>query len=257
MSQVIAVCNQKGGVGKTTTTVNLGAGLAELDQRVLLVDLDPQAALTASWDIMPAEQDRTIYNLLLDDRLPVASALRAVRPRIDVLPADINLAAAEIELFSALGRESILEGILARVDDGYDYILVDCPPNLGLLTINALVASDGILIPLQCEYLALRGLGMLLDTLYKIKRKLNPDLEVTGILATLYSTRTIHAREVLEEVQAMFGERVFDTVVRSSIRFAEAALARMPILEYAPSHPGAVAYRAIAKEVLNGRDPGQ
>lgn len=256
MSQIIAVCNQKGGVGKTTTTVNLGAGLAELDQRVLLVDLDPQAALTASWDIEPSEQDRTIYNLLLDDRLPIASAMRTVRPRIDVLPADINLAAAEIELFSALGRESILQGILARVDDGYDYILVDCPPNLGLLTINALVASDGILIPLQCEYLALRGLGMLLDTLYKIKRKLNPDLEVTGILATLYSTRTIHAREVLEEVQAMFGERVFDTVIRSSIRFAEAALARMPILEYAPNHPGAAAYRAIAKEVLNGRDPG-
>lgn len=257
MSQIIAVCNQKGGVGKTTTTVNLGAGLAELEQRVLLVDLDPQAALTASWDVVPTEQDRTIYDLLLDDRLPVAGALRTVRPRIDVLPADINLAAAEIELFSALGRESILQGILARVESGYDYILVDCPPNLGLLTINALVAGDGILIPLQCEYLALRGLGMLLDTLSKIKRKLNPDLEVTGILPTMYSSRTVHAREVLEEVQAMFGERVFDTVITSSIRFAEAALARMPILEYAPRHPGAVAYRAIAKEVLNGRDPGQ
>jgi chromosome partitioning protein len=256
MTQIIAVCNQKGGVGKTTTTVNLGAGLAELEQRVLLVDLDPQAALTASWDILPTEQDRTIYDLLLDDRLPVGGALRTVRSRIDVLPADINLAAAEIELFSALGRESILQGILARVEDGYDYILVDCPPNLGLLTINALVAGDGILIPLQCEYLALRGLGMLLDTLSKIKRKLNPGLEVTGILPTMYSTRTVHAREVLEEVQAMFGERVFDTVITSSIRFAEAALARMPILEYAPGHPGAKAYRAIAKEVLNGRAPG-
>lgn len=257
MTQIIAVCNQKGGVGKTTTTVNLGAGLAELEQRVLLVDLDPQAALTASWDILPTEQDRTIYNLLLDDRLPVGGALRTVRPRIDVLPADINLAAAEIELFSALGRESILQGILARVEDGYDYVLVDCPPNLGLLTINALVAGDGIVIPLQCEYLALRGLGMLLDTLYKIKRKLNPGLEITGILPTMYSSRTVHAREVLEEVQAMFGERVFETVITSSIRFAEAALARMPILEYAPSHPGAKAYRAVAKEVLNGRIPGQ
>lgn len=253
MARIIAVCNQKGGVGKTTTTVNLGAALAELGQRVLMVDLDPQAALTACWNLATLDHQRTIYDLLLDETLPVTQALCSVRPQIDVIPADINLAAAEIELFSALGRESILKGILVRVADSYDTVLVDCPPNLGLLTVNALVAGNGVLIPLQCEYLALRGLSMLLDTLVKIRRKLNPGLEVTGILATLYNARTTHAREVLEEVRSMFGDRVFKTVIYSSIRFAEASLAHQPILEYAPGHPGAHAYRALAQEVLNGR----
>lgn len=253
MARIIAVCNQKGGVGKTTTTVNLGAALAELGHRVLMVDLDPQAALTACWNLAALDRQETIYDLLLDETLPAAQALCSVRPQIDVIPADINLAAAEIELFSALGRESILKGILVRVADDYDTVLVDCPPNLGLLTVNALVASNGVLIPLQCEYLALRGLSMLLDTLVKVRRKLNPGLEVTGILATLYNARTTHAREVLEEVRSMFGDRVFKTVIYSSIRFAEASLAHQPILEYASGHPGAHAYRALAQEVLNGR----
>ncbi|MEZ4770756.1 MAG: ParA family protein [Caldilineales bacterium] len=251
MAVVIALCNQKGGVGKTTSTVNIGAGLAELSQRVLMVDLDPQAALTAYWGLHEPPPQPTLYQLLSDGRTPVHSALRTVRPAIDVIPSDIDLAAAEIELFSALGRERILKEVLEPIDEGYDYVLIDCPPNLGLLTINALVTAQGVIVPLQCEYFALRGLAMLLDTLHKVKRRLNPQLAIIGILPTLYNTRTRHAKEVLEEVRTMFGERVFDTVVRTSIRFAESTVAHQPILEYAPSHPGAQAYRSLAKEILD------
>ncbi len=251
MAEIIALTNQKGGVGKTTTTVNLGAALAELDKRVLMVDLDPQAALTACWGIVAENLPTTVYNLLMEDTNQFDALVRQVRPLIDIVPANIDLAAAEIELFSAFGRERILKEALQPVEDRYDYILIDCPPNLGLLTINGLVAAQGIIIPLQCEYLALRGLSMLLDTLNKVKRRLNPDLEVIGILATLYNTRTRHSREVLEEVQEMFGARVFGAIVRSSIRFAESSLAYMPILEYETRHPGAEAYRNLAQEVIN------
>lgn len=251
MAVVLALCNQKGGVGKTTSTVNIGAALAEQGQRVLMVDLDPQAALTAYWGLEEPPPDPTLYRVLSDGRTPARDALRSVRPAIDIIPSDIDLAAAEIELFSALGRERILKEALEPLDSAYDFVLIDCPPNLGLLTINALVTAHGIIIPLQCEYFALRGLAMLLDTLHKVKRRLNPSLEITGILPTLYNSRTRHAREVLDEVRAMFGERVFDTVVRTSIRFAESTLAHQPILEYAPNHPGAQAYRSLAKEILH------
>lgn len=255
MSTLITLCNQKGGVGKTTTTVNLGAALAEQEQRVLMVDLDPQAALTAYWGLEAENSQVTIYELLLNDSQPATDAIRSVRQRIDVIPADIDLAAAEIELFSALGRERILKELLSKVQDGYDYVLVDCPPNLGLLTVNALVACHGVIIPLQCEYFAMRGLSMLLDTLNKVKRRLNPQLDILGILPTLYNSRTRHSQEVLAEVRRMFGERVFDTSIHSSIRFAESTLARQPILEYAPTHAGAIAYRALAKEILDDTRP--
>ena len=221
MSTLITLCNQKGGVGKTTTTVNLGAALAEQGQRVLMVDLDPQGALTAYWGLETENSQVTIYQLLLNDSQPATDAIRRVRERIDVIPADIDLAAAEIELFSALGRERILKELLSKVQDGYDFVMVDCPPNLGLLTVNALVACHGVIIPLQCEYFAMRGLSMLLDTLHKVKRRLNPQLDILGILPTLYNSRTRHAQEVLAEVRRMFGERVFDTSIHSSIRFAE------------------------------------
>jgi chromosome partitioning protein len=251
MPTLITLCNQKGGVGKTTTAVNLGAALAEQGRRVLMVDLDPQSALTAYWGVELDGSQLTIYPLLLNDAVPVADAIRSVRPQIDIIPSDIDLAAAEIELFSALGRERILKELLAKVQDRYDFVLIDCPPNLGLLTVNALVACHGVVIPLQCEYFAMRGLSMLLDTLHKVKRRLNPQLDILGILPTLYSSRTRHAQDVLVEVRKMFGERVFDTTIHSSIRFAESTLAHQPILEYAPSHPGAQAYRALAKEILD------
>ena len=251
MAVIIALCNQKGGVGKTTSTVNLGAALAEQGQRILMVDLDPQAALTAYWGLHEPLPEPTLYRLLSDSRTPVQSALRSVRTTIDVIPSDIDLAAAEIELFSALGRERILKEVLDPLADVYDFVLIDCPPNLGLLTINALVAAHGVIVPLQCEYFALRGLSMLLDTLAKVKRRLNPQLEITGILPTLYNGRTRHAKEVLEEVRGMFGERVFDTVIRTSIRFAESTVAHQPILEFAPKHVGAQSYRSLAKEILD------
>lgn len=255
MPTAIAICNQKGGVGKTTTTVNLGAALAEQGRRILLVDLDPQAALTAYWGLENDTAPPLIYQLLIDDVASPRQAIRPVRPQIDVIPADIDLAAAEIELFSALGRERILKDVLAQVHDGYDYVLVDCPPNLGLLTVNALVACERVIIPLQCEFFALRGLSMLLDTLHKVKRRLNPQSEIMGILPTMVNSRTRHAQEVLEEVRRMFGPRVFQTIIKSSIRFAESTVAKQPILEYAPAHDGARAYRALAQEVLHDNHP--
>ena len=251
MATTIALCNQKGGVGKTTSTVNLGAALAEVGQRVLMVDLDPQAALTAYWGLDIPPPTVSLYRLLMDDQASALIAMREVRPQIHVIPADIDLAAAEVELFSALGRERILKDLLAPFDGDFDYVLIDCPPNLGLLTVNALVAAQSVIIPLQCEFFAMRGLSMLLDTLNKVKRRLNPTLAIAGILPTLYNTRTRHAKEVLAEVQTMFGDLVFDSVIRTSIRFAESTLARQPILEFAPSHPGAQAFRDLAQEVIH------
>jgi chromosome partitioning protein len=255
MPLTVAICNQKGGVGKTTTAVNLGAALAEQGQRILMVDLDPQAALTAYWGLDGDAAGPSIYQLLLEDASVPADAVRSIRPLIDVIPADIDLAAAEIELWSALGRERILREVLFSVQDSYDYVFVDCPPNLGLLTINALVACERVIIPVQCEFFALRGLSMLLDTLHKVKRRLNPQSEILGILPTMLNSRTRHAQEVLEELRTMFGPRVFQTTIRSSIRFAESTLAKQPILEYAPTHPGAQAYRSLAQEVLNDNRP--
>jgi chromosome partitioning protein len=217
-----------------------------------MVDLDPQAALTAYWGLETEASQSTIYQLLLNDSVAVRDTILRVRDRIDVIPADIDLAAAEVELFSAMGRERILRDVLASVQEDYDFVLVDCPPNLGLLTVNALVACHRVIIPLQCEYFAMRGLSMLLDTLAKVKRRLNPQLDILGILPTLYNSRTRHAQEVLAEVRRMFGARVFDTTIHNSIRFAESSLAQQPILEYAPTHAGARAYRSLAKEVIDG-----
>lgn len=251
MALVIAVANQKGGVGKTTTVVNLGAALAEQEKRTLLVDMDPQGALSAALGIESYQLDNTIYTVLVDS-MPMKEVIQQVRPNLDVAPSNIDLAAAELELISAIGREYIFSDALKPVRDLYDYIVLDTPPSLGLLTINALTASNGVLIPLQCEYLAMRGIRFLLQTIEKVKAKLNPGLEVIGILGTMFNARTTHAQEVMNEIRSVFGDKVFNVVIKSSIRFAEAPVVHQPILEYDSKHEGAAAYRKLAEVIIHG-----
>ena len=249
MARVIAVANQKGGVGKTTTVLNLGSALQKEGKRVLLVDLDPQAALSASLASPQTKASHTVYQVLLSQS-PAGQAIRPGDNGPDLIPADLDLAAAELELSSEMGRERILADALALIKERYDFILIDCPPSLGLLTVNALVAAGEVLIPLQCEYMAMRGLGSLLRTIEKVKAKLTPSLEVAGILVTMYNGRTLHGQEVLEEVRRAFGERVLKSVVKASVRFKEAPAAGLSIIDYDPEHEGARAYQELAKELI-------
>jgi chromosome partitioning protein len=254
MTQTIAIANQKGGVGKTTTVINLGVALAHMKKKTLVVDLDPQGALSAGLGINANGVDHTIYDLLMNpDDLPVNRVIYPAQTYLDLIPANNHLSAAEIELIPELRRELVLRGVLEPLDGWYDFILIDCPPSLSLLTINALCASDGVIVPLQTEYLAMRVLRDLLESIVRIKERLNPDLELTGILATMYSTGTIHSREVLEEIRTAFGDKVFDVVIHKSIRFAEASVANRSIAEYASNHKGAKAYQKLAKKLI-GQD---
>lgn len=232
--------------------INVGAILAERGYRTLLVDLDPQAALTASCGVNPFDLTRSVYHALVVQELDVRSIIIAeVRERLDLLPANIHLAGAEVELVSQIGREYLLQEALEMVRGEYDFILIDCGPSLGLLTIAALTAADEVLIPVLCEYLALRGMGILFDAIRRVRERTNPRLVVLGIVATLFDNRTLHSREVLEELRAMPGIRVFDTVIRKSIRFAEAAAANTPITDYAPSHSSSENYRGLTEEILH------
>ena len=253
MAQVIAIANTKGGVGKTTTTINLGAGLAKLGKRVLLIDLDPQSALTASLGVNPAKLDRSVYNVLIGDNTDVASIIKKTESGPHLLPATIDLSAAELELVAEIGRESILRDALAPVQDKYDFVLIDCNPSLGLLTVNALTAADGVIIPLQCEYLAMRGLQLLLRSIERVRLRLNPKLKISGILPTMFNARTTHSNEVLDEVRSVFGDRVFNVVIRDSVRFKEAPASGLSLLDYAPTHEGALAYKKLAEVIANGR----
>ena len=251
MTRIISLANQKGGVGKTTTTISLGAALAELGQRVLLVDFDPQGALSVGVGVNSIELDQTIYNLILDRATQFEDVvIKTNIPGVEVLPGNIDLSAAEVVLVSEVAREQALKRVLHAVRDEYDYILIDCPPSLGLLTVNALTASDSVIIPLECEFFALRGMALLVETIEKVRDRLNPELEIQGVVATMYDGRTLHAREVISRVREAFGTRLFDATIPRTIRFAEAPVAGEPILTYAGDSRGAAAYRALAREVL-------
>jgi chromosome partitioning protein len=254
-ARVIAMANQKGGVGKTTTTINLGAAIAETGERVLLVDMDPQGSLAVGLGIEPHGLDATIYNLLMQDGTSVEDALHETKvDGLDLLPANIDLAAAELLLVQEVAREQALQRVIGKLRHRYDRILIDCPPSLGLLTINGLTAAHGVIVPLECEYFALRGMSLLMRTLDRVRDRLNPDLALDGIIATMFDPRTLHAREVLDRVHDAFGDVMFDTRINKTIRFAEAPVAGEPILTYAPESRGSDAYRALAREVI-ARDP--
>jgi chromosome partitioning protein len=250
MTRTISIANRKGGVGKTTTVINLGVALAQMKQKTLLIDLDPQGALSAGVGIDAANQEETIYTLLMDDEFPANQITTPIQAYLDLIPANADLSAAEIELIPEIRRELILRRVLEPFDGWYDFILIDCPPSLNLLTINALCASQEVIVPLQCEHFATRGIQMMLDTIDRIKGRLNPELELRGILATMYSTGTIHAREVLEEIKTTFGDKVFDVIIYKSIRFAEASEAKRAIVEYSAKHKGAKAYKKLADILL-------
>ena len=250
-ARVIAMCNQKGGVGKTTTTINLGAALAEYGRRVLLVDFDPQGSLSVGLGFNPHELELTIYDLLMGGD---ADAHDVIHPtgveNLDLLPSNIDLSAAEVQLVGEVAREQTLARVLAPVMKDYDVILVDCQPSLGLLTINALTAANGVIVPLECEYFALRGVALLKHTIDKVTERLNPSLQVDGLLGTMFDSRTLHSREVMQRLVDAWGDTVFHTVIRRTVKFSDSTVAGEPITSYATSSPGADSYRQLAREVL-------
>jgi chromosome partitioning protein len=249
LKRVIAFANQKGGVAKTTTTLNLGVALAEKGHKVLLVDLDPQGNLTMSQGFNPDSIERSMFDVLVH-KLPITEIVETAE--VDIAVASIDLAGAELALSSMIGRERALEKALAPIREEYDYILIDTPPSLGLLTINAFVAADGVIVPVQCEYLSLRGLVQLQNTLTMIRENLNPNVDIVGILPTMFDKRILHSREAVEILRENFGDLVFKTRIRKTIRYAEAPVKGLSVLKYDPTGEAAEAYRDLAKEVLRG-----
>ena len=250
-ARVISMCNQKGGVGKTTSTISLGAALAEYGRKVLLIDFDPQGALSAGTGINPHTLDRTVYNVLIERGVDIRDVVLPTGiDRLDVVPANIDLSAAEVQLVGEVAREQVLSRALRPVLDDYDVVLIDCQPSLGLLTVNALTASHGVLIPLECEYFAMRGVAMLTETIQKVTDRLNPALNIDGILATMVDSRTLHSREVIDRLVDAFGETVLHTVIGRTVKFPEATVVAQPITRYASGHAGAEAYRQLARELV-------
>lgn len=248
---IISMCNQKGGVGKTTSTINMGACLAEYGRKVLLVDLDPQGALSAGLGLTHDDIKDTIYDVMLDSHTSIHSAIQHTGVSgLDLVPANIDLSAAEIQMVNEVGREHTLARALRPVRRDYDFIIIDCQPSLGLLTVNALACSQGVIIPMECEFFSLRGLALLTDTVEKVSDRINFDLEVMGILVTMFDRRTKHAREVMSRVVDYFGDKVFDTVITRTVRFPETSVAGEPITTWAPSSPATQQYRNLAKEVI-------
>ena len=250
-AKVIAFTNQKGGVAKTTTTLNLAAAFAEEGHRVLCVDMDPQGNLTMSQGIDPDTLELSMFDVLVHD-LPIREVI--YRCEVDVAAASIDLAGAEIAMSMKIGRERSLDKALREISEDYDFICIDTPPSLGLLTINALTAADKVIVPVQCEYLSMRGLIQLQNTLAMIRENLNPDVDIAGILTTMVDTRTLHAKEAIEILEENFGDQLFGARIRKTIRFAEAPVKGMSVLKYDPTGTAADAYRQLAKEVLsNGK----
>ena len=255
-ARIIAMCNQKGGVGKTTTTINLGASLAEYGRKVLLVDFDPQGSLSVGLGVNPYDIDRSVYNLLMERGTALEDVVVKTNvPGLDLLPSNIDLSAAEVQLVTEVAREQVLARALAPAVADYDFVIIDCQPSLGLLTVNALTASDGVIVPLECEFFALRGVAMLVETIQKVQDRLNPELTIDGLVATMYDSRTVHSREVLARLVEAFEDKVFHTAISRTVRFPETTVAGEPITTFATSSGGAYSYRQLAREVL-ARCPG-
>ncbi|WP_184757627.1 ParA family protein [Streptosporangium album] len=250
-ARVVAMVNQKGGVGKTTTTINLGAALAEAGLKVLLVDFDPQGALSVGLGINPHQLDLTVYNLLMERQITARDVLMETGvDGMDLLPSNIDLSAAEVQLVTEVAREQVLGRVIKPLLPEYDVCLIDCQPSLGLLTINALACAHGVMVPLECEFFALRGVALLMDTIIKVQQRINEDLVIEGLLATMYDARTLHGREVLARVVEAFDEKVYHTVINRTVRFPDATVAGEPITSFDSSSLGASAYRELAREVL-------
>lgn len=252
MTKIYAIANQKGGVGKTTTVINLTAYLGSLGRRVLMIDIDPQANATSGLGYDKNEIKLSTYDLLLEEAAMDEVVLHNEEFHLDILPANPSLAGAEVELVNAIGREYRLQKALANANGRYDYILIDCPPSLSLLTLNALTATDGILIPVQCEYLALEGLSQLTQTVELVQKYLNPSLEIRGLIMTMYDGRTNLSRQVVEEVRRYFPGKVFRTIIPRNVRLSEAPSFGQPINLYAPTSPGAIAYKILTAELIKG-----
>ena len=249
-ARIIAMCNQKGGVGKTTTTINLAAALADYGRKILVVDFDPQGALSVN--LASDYQDApTIYDLMMNTSMDPHLAIQKTEiANLDIIPANIDLSAAEMNLVTEMGRERVLDGILHKVKDEYDVIFIDCQPSLGLLTVNALTAAHGVLIPMATEFFALRGVALLIQTIEKVKARTNPTLQLDGLIPTMHDNRTLHAREVLERLQEAFPGMVFQTAIGRTVKFPDATVARKPITTFAPTSDAAEAYRRVARELV-------
>ena len=249
-ARVIAMCNQKGGVGKTTSSINIAGALSQYGRRVLIVDFDPQGAATVGLGINANAVEDTVYTALFNPRMDVHSVIHHTDfENLDIMPANIDLSAAEVQLVTEVGREQVLAGVLRQVKDEYDVIIIDCQPSLGLLTVNALTAADGVIIPVAAEFFALRGVALLMQSIEKVQSRINPSLEVYGVLVTMY-TRTLHCEEVLQRIYEAFQGKVFHSVISRSIKLPDSTVAAAPITIYAPSHKTAKEYREVARELI-------
>lgn len=249
-ARVIAMCNQKGGVGKTTSSINIGGALSQYGRRVLIVDFDPQGAATVGLGINANAVEDTVYTALFNPRMDVHSVIHHTDfENLDIMPANIDLSAAEVQLVTEVGREQVLAGVLRQVKDEYDVIIIDCQPSLGLLTVNALTAADGVIIPVAAEFFALRGVALLMQSIEKVQSRINPSLEVYGVLVTMY-TRTLHCEEVLQRIYEAFQGKVFHSVISRSIKLPDSTVAAAPITIYAPNHKTAKEYSEVARELI-------